>query len=803
MPITWLGCILSRRYALTVTGDPIPDRSSTAAPVPMGTGADGGHAKSEAHGATNAAHGTGSEAHGSSARVQSDPSASMEPATEAADATGHTSAAIAPKDRDAGPFLILPNNPSLIDPLLLYAHVASLKPLVVLRREQSAALRMFAGSAEMVILPPEQDAAVPDSHDSTTVDVDTAERAGSTDAAEAALDAVDTNHEAAEHAVLTRVADALAQGRSVILWASPHVQHTVYECVPVHNAAFSLLQLLKARGQALPELFLVRAEGLWGSRFSWYHGHAPSFGGSLWPMLPALLLGPLLKRRPVRLVMRRHNMDTQALQQSSFQMMLNAWFDAGHKDATLVPLLALQRIRCMPLEVLTMKEACAAVHAAMQANAATTSANVLAPQPEDTATPPAPSLPVSNAAPAVGVNAPPLSPASAAVQPAPLTATPAPAAHISSGPAAHEAEQAFAQAPTDTAQAPQADTVLAPAAPNAPLADLSPAVPRTPPLLPVQHALTRQGSVTDASYGQHFSRRTLLGLAKAIGTLLGPVPATRIGMSLPCGTGALATYIAILDCTLEDDRIPVILDPSMTPDQLAQCAHETGITHVVTSRTLNGRGLPPNTSPVYLEDITSAQIMRGSALSFMGFAGTTEVDSLAAIICSPATASGTAAASGQPLTTEARSDARADVRPLLLQHQELMASLHNLMEQLNAPPLNVHSLSVLGCLPPHSPLGLLVNVVLPLTCGVPIVTVNATQNTAVLARSAENYSVNFFTGSPASMAQLLHEARSHLPFRYVMLSQEPCPPELLALIPKACPHARIFSADRYGNIALL
>lgn len=769
MSANWLDFILSRRYVITVTGDPIPRLAAAGS-----SSADGG----SACGLDSALD--GDLDHGS---TKNEPTKNELDASEpSADTTAHPaadtntspcdtahSAPQATKSRDAGPFLILANSPSLIDPLLLYAQMSMLKPLVVLRHEQSPALRMFAGAADIVILPPSSP---------TTADApDTSPELESEIAPNTTT-----------YAALSQAADALAQGRSVLLWPSPHVQHTGYECVPPHNAAFSLLQLLVAREQRLPELFLARTEGVWGSRFSWYGGHTPSFTGTLWAQAPALLLGPFLKRRPVRLALRRHTLRPQDLQQRHFQTMLNGWFGAGHEGAVLVPRLSLCPIHSMPLEALPQAKACAVVQAAMLADASSAQPS---PLPEA-----APGVPTNKTCTCATGGTADDTVSGTTHMPegvtAGLTTDPSTTFAVADGIAntqggANSACTVQHDANTDTFHGPTHDETAG----NTPLADIIPAVPRTPPLLPVQHALTRQGSVTDASYGHHFSRRTLLGLAKAIGTLLGPVPATRIGMSLPCGAGAMATYIAILDCTLEDDRIPVLLDPSMSPEQLAHCAQETGITHVVTSRTFNGRGLPPNTLPIYLEDITASQIMRGSALSFMGFAGTTEVDSVAAIMCS---------ASGQAAHARA---AYIEPVPLLLRHQDLMASLHSLIGHLNAPPLNVHSVSMLGCLPPHSPLGLLTNVVLPLTCGVPIVTVNTIQDSKVLARSAENYSVNFFSGSPASMRSLLHEARTHLPFRYVLLSQEPYPPDLLALIPKACPHARIFTADMHGTIVLL
>lgn len=753
MSAPWLHFLLSRRYAVTATGDPVP--AASVPPVP-----------------TQEARGT--------------LTAQNEPLDEALPENALPLASA--QNNSNGPFLILPNNISLIDPLLVYAHFAALKPLVLLHKTQGRSLQMLAGHVDIAIIP--DDAA--HSADSPQADEATDELSACSYAcAEATPDNPSTPAVQVMDAqtariktgtpqpsgALERAADALASGRSVLLWPCPQLQryslqehnaqgqtcqNNTYRGVTENTPAFALLHLLQQRGQNLPELFLVRSEGLWGSRFSCYHTgqRTPTFFSTLCTRLPALLLGPFLKRRPVRIVTRRHRPGSKPLQPNAFKNMLSTWFDAGDNSAVLVPLLIFGRIRRMPLE-----------HSVSSLPAVSPTAPPLAPPVTPTAAPHA--VPETHTA-----------PASAATDTAAFAVQPPHAAPLTE-PLPGNSDDAPLSAPpplSSSVHGTAAESATGAVKPtiNAPLADIAPAVPRTPPLLPVQHALTRQGSVTDASYSQHFSRRSLLGLAKAIGALIGPVPATRIGVALPCGVGAMAAYVAILDCTLENDRTPVLLDPAMSTEQLTACAKETGISHVITARQLHGLGLPPGTTPMYLEDITSAQMMRGSALSFMGFAGTTELEAPAAIFCQAGSA-----------------------LPLSLSHHELMTSLHSLIEHLAVPPLNAHSLSILGCLPLHTPLGLLVNTILPLSCGVPIVTVSDPHDAITLAHSAEDYSVNCFTGSPQSLRNLLRQARSQLAFRYILLTTDPCPEDLLALIPKACPHAQVFTADMFGDIEIM
>lgn len=744
MPAKWLGFLLARRYAINSMGDPVPSAFPVTVSPASPHGTDGGTGSSTLSNATPA-----------DALVSTKSAApALPPECPDSSASTVTPAAELPAAHQTdGPFLILPNHPALVDPLIVYAHFAALHPLLILERAQSQGLRLLRSGADICLLapPPHADNAPPIPG---ATPVHTAPPTSATPA-------------------LERAAEALAAGRSVILWPCTRLQSHGRECVQDDSLAFALLTLLQERRQQLPELFLVRTEGLWGSRFSCYHDatRPPAFFSTLCAQIPALLLGPLLKRRPVRIVTRRHKLQTKQTHQQSFKNILTTWFDAGSEEAVLVPRLAFCRVRRMPLE-----------HTRVPAQEA------LSPEraPCSTAGEVPPCATVEPAATAASAPTAPLA-ADAQREATPVTVTldgtgahssPATQPHAQQSSTAPDPQSKQNAEPTDLA-----DTISAiKPATNAPLADIAPAVPRTPPFLPVQHALTRQGSVTDASYGHHFSRRTLLGLAKAIGTLLGPIPATRIGIALPCGVGAMAAYMGILDCTLEDSRIPVLLSPDMPGDQLAHCASATGITHVVTSHRLKGKGLPPGTVPIYLEEITAAQIMRGSALSFMGFAGPTEMDTPAAVFCPPT--------DGLPLCTG-------------LSHQELMTSLHTLIENFAAPPLRILSLSILGCLPPYSPLGLLLNAILPLTCGVPIVTVGDTHDGALLARCAENYSANVFTGSPDSLRILLHHARSQLGFRYILLTQDTCSEELLNLVPKACPHAQLFTADMFGNVVLM
>lgn len=719
MSAKWLDFLLSRRYALTVMGDPLP--AFDPAPSAMGSNArKPGQAPTQS---------------------KTEPSETVQSDTHMPD-PGQPRAGLAeelrpkpPRPHTAhphgGPFLILPNQPALIDPLIVYSHFAPLAPRLLMTAPHARALRFFAPGADIIVLP------------------------------SAAEDG--TCEQSAVETALSQAAQCLAEGRSLILWPAGQLQSKAHEKLSSPNIAEQLFDVLPQHGLSQPELFLVRLEGLWGSQFSRYfapEGH-PKFFSTLCRQIPALLLGPLLPHRPVRMVVRRHKLNashscTAHTGQEHITSILNTWYDAGTEGATLVPRMPMGRIQRMPMETRSAPSA----HMPQNADKAPL---------QEAGSPAAPQqhadTPATQGAGSPNDSQNPLA------EHSPLAAQES-AAPTDSAPAYIPPPPIMAAGATDSAPP---LPIFSPATRaidnNTPLADIAPVVPRTPPLIPIQHALTRQGTVTDVNAGLHFSRRTLLGLAKAIGTLLGPVPASRIGLALPAGAGAMAAYIAILDCILEDDRVPVLLNLDFSPEQLAHCAQETGITHVITCRQLQGRGLPPDSIPLYLEDITQAQIMRGCALSFMGFAGNTDVDAPAAMVF-------TAGSTGQP-------------KALILSHTNLLTSLCGLLSTLMSAPVNAHALSLLCCMPPHTPLGLLTNIILPLTCGVPAVTLADPTDADLLARTAANYGVNCIVGTTDIFTGMLREARTHLPFRFALCSQQTCPDTLRERFAKVCPHGQL------------
>lgn len=662
-----------------------------------------------------------------------------------------------PQPGEGGPFLILPNHPALVDPLIVYSRFAALKPRPLVETSLARAFGLFFGATEPIVAP---DSRRPD--------------------------AARELQQAVEEAV-----DTLARGRSVIMWPGERLQDNGREVLRGQSGVYRLLRAALDREVPLPELFLVRTEGLWGSRFSRYFtpGRTPNALGTFVSQLPAGLWGPLLPKRHVRLVLRRHATTTaDCATVERINGLLSLWYDAGPQAATLVPLLPGASIRYEPARRpagdaqpdVDIAPALALLSAHVPVDGARPETRLLEDLGIDSRILP---LVLSDMATAIGKEPDAASlttvakvaealqgcgssPICRAAPPAPMPTGPAPLTPVPAG-ALHEEP-----VPEDVTP------VLEPAASasDVSLAVVSPALLRMPPLLPVQHAMTRQGTVTDVSLGRHFSRRALMGLSKAIGGLLHEVPSGRVGVSLPCGIAAMAAFVACLDSTEEGGRVPVWFDCGMDAGRLAHCARQAGVTHVLTTHKLEGRGLPPDTTPVYLEQISKGQMRRGYASSLWGFAGVADVDAPAAVVF-------TSGSEGVP-------------KGVCLTHRQLMTNLRAALSVFMGPPLRLHTVSVLCGLPPYHVLGLSSTVLLPLTCGVPAVTVSDPADYALLAHACRNYGTTLFVGTPTQLRGMLQAVRDPLPLRWAVVGGEVRPPDLEEMFRCVCPGAVL--VEGYG-----
>ncbi|MDR0466525.1 MAG: AMP-binding protein, partial [Deltaproteobacteria bacterium] len=615
-----------------------------------------------------------------------------------------------PIPQDGGPFLILANHPALIDPLIVYAHFAHLRPRPVMDEALFNRFRRLAKRFDPIVIP----------------------------------DLSRGGDPASVEQVVNQAAESLAQGRSVLMWPGGRLQREGRDVLKGKSGVWRIMKAMEYRGLKRPELILVRTEGLWGSRFSRYldADERMNVVCKLLKLLPPFLFfGPFLPRRRVRLMLRRHvpsAADCAGVER--INAVVSAWFLAGNQGAVLVPVAP----GIMPERLPVIGNSGEA--------------------PPDVDLGPALALLKQHGAePGMGgetllledLGIDSLSMVQLSLQ--------------------IEAVCGYAPAPAELRNV--ADVALLLLNKTRPaslpvLAEVEAAPIRIPPLVPIHEVFSRRGDVTDLTLGAHFPRSALMGYADAISTLLRDLPCRRLGIALPTGAALMAAFAGCLGA----GKTPVMLNYGMGPVQLAHCARMADLTHVLTSRRMYGRGMPPGADAVYLEDVDTSRLGRKAFASNFGFDWFGDLDSAAVILF---TAGSEAPPKAVPLT-----------------HRNLMSNLRDILTVWMGEPLHVKRMSLLCCLPGFHSLGFLSNVLLPLVCGVPSVCMADPANTPALAKAAIEYKTSVFVGMPGILHGMLLAAQEPLPFRQVVIGAESCPQATRELFAERCPEGRLI--EGYG-----
>ncbi|MDR0239589.1 MAG: AMP-binding protein [Deltaproteobacteria bacterium] len=549
---------------------------------------------------------------------------------------------------------------------------------------------------------------------------------------------------AAMEQVVNQAVESLAQGRNVLMWPGGSLQREGRDVLKGKSGVWRIMKAMENRGLERPELILVRTEGLWGSRFSRYLDVDERMGvvRTLLKLLPPFLLfGPFLPRRRVRLMLRRHTPSAaECASVERINAIISAWFLAGNQNAVLVPVVP----GVMPVRLPVISE------------------------PDEVS-------PDVDLSPALLL----LEPYGAAVgmggdmrlrEDLGIDS-------LTMVQVILQIESACGYAPAPAELRTVSDVALLLLNKTLPaslpvLAEVEAASIRIPPLVPIHELFSRRGDVTDVTLGAHFPRSALMGYAKAVSTLLHDLPCRTVGIALPAGAAAMAAFAGCLGA----GRTPVMLNYSMDSIQLAHCARLAEVTHVLTSRRMYGRGVPPGAQAAYLEDMDTSRLGRTAFASIFGFDWSGDLDATAVILF---TSGSEALPKAVPLT-----------------HRNVMSNLRDLLSMCMGEPLNVRRMSLLCCLPGFHSLGFLSNILLPLVCGVPSVCIADPANAPALARAAVEYKTSMFMSTPGFLHGILQAAQETLPFRQVMIGAEDCSQATKELFAERCPEGRLI--EGYG-----
>ncbi len=571
-----------------------------------------------------------------------------------------------------GPYMILSNNPGLIDPLLVYSRFAHLNPRPVLDHDGLRALRAIASKLRPLKKSPD---------------------------------------DADGSALASGAAHVLNSGENVLIWPAGRLQTAGVDVLEGRGIVHDILVKLHEQGHPLPEMVLVRVEGMWGSRFSCYScgSDGPALTGTMARLLPCLCLGPLLPRRHISIVLRRYQpLEADLAGPERINDLLSGWFNARQHSASIVPVIPGMASHNMPL---VPREG--------------------EPKKAEPIPKPAPPGPIPPAQPKPDV--PDL------------------------------IDQGIAEklAATQAAQAAQKEE-------HSPEFLLKKVKLAMPPRLPVHLAATRHGDVWDGAAGHIFSRRDILSFSKALTRKIekdAPKESQMVAIALPAGPTAMAAFLACLD----QGAIPLFLPPAMNQEAWQGWAGKVAL-GVVCAEELPV--LPDTISPVLWEDFGKSDLRVGYMSSFAGPVGTEDTGTPAAAL--PVTGSG-------------------DFVVETVTHETLLVGLEALGAALTAN--NVKEISIFAALAPHTMLGLLAGVVMPLACGLPV----ACAPKQLLARTVSSCGCNVFVGNAEILRHMLETAENTLPLRCVILDKDGAPEEAMNLLRQKCPEVAVLRAEAPGK----
>jgi long-chain-fatty-acid--[acyl-carrier-protein] ligase len=285
----------------------------------------------------------------------------------------------------------------------------------------------------------------------------------------------------------------------------------------------------------------------------------------------------------------------------------------------------------------------------------------------------------------------------------------------------------------------------------------------------------------DTADGKNLSEADNVGTG-ADGTGTAPATLAPVGVLLP---GSVAADVVFFGLHLAG-KLPVLLNWTTGPANLAHAVKTLDIRHVITSKKLIDRlGIQiEGAEYVFLEDVRggigkleaamtmlSTYVLPGRLLHGLP---QPEVNTPAVILFT----------SGSESTPKA----------VPLSHRNLVANLRASLKVLQASSADV----LLGFLPPFHSFGLLGNVLAPVLSGIRVAHYPDPTDAASLVRTAATYKTTLIVTTPTFLSYMLGVARSEdlASLRIIVTGAEKCPDALFEKAKQMIPHALIL--EGYG-----
>lgn len=263
------------------------------------------------------------------------------------------------------------------------------------------------------------------------------------------------------------------------------------------------------------------------------------------------------------------------------------------------------------------------------------------------------------------------------------------------------------------------------------------------------------------------------------------IDAPNVGLMLPA---AVACDVAFLGLHLAG-KLPVMLNWTTGPGNLAHAAKLMGLTHVVTSKAFIDRTQVqvPGTQFVFLEDVQAAMGTFGLLCRLFAvrlFGGSVKARLLRAIPGDP----------HRPAVVLFTSGSEKAPKAVPLTHANIISDQRGCLEALKIGRYN----SVLGFLPMFHSFGLTVTGLLPLLVGLRVVHHPDPTDSSALARKVAMYRLTLVAGTPTFMSYILERAKPGDldSLRLIVVGAEKCPPALFEKTKQKAPGAEL--VEGYG-----
>ena len=299
----------------------------------------------------------------------------------------------------------------------------------------------------------------------------------------------------------------------------------------------------------------------------------------------------------------------------------------------------------------------------------------------------------------------------------------------------------------------------------------------------VRRALLHPGDVAaaDAVSGV-LTYRKMLVAARLMAARFARLPGSAVGVMLPASVAADITFLGLHLA----GKLPVMLNWTTGPANLATAVQKLAIQRVVTSRKLIDRLAidVPGADCIFLEDVRT-QISKFSALRTL----------LGSYLFPKSCLRGLPRPGvDDPAVVLFTSGSESAPKAVPLSHENLISNVRDAMAILQATRRD----SLLGSLPPFHSFGLLGNINGPLLAGVRVVHYPDPTNASGLVRTIARYQVTIVVTAPTFLSYMLKLATADdfRTIRVVVTGAEKCPEALFQRTAQLAPHALVL--EGYG-----